>query len=870
MDIVAILIAGLLLIGVPIAAIVGATKASRLEREVFLLRRRLAMVEDTLDRMRENGAEPTEAPIEEPAAQHIEQEPPVEPIAAKPEPAPWTPAPMKKPSLVTEQALTERWLVWLGGLALALGGAFLVKYSAEQGLLGPAVRVTLGALIGMAAAPLGHWLSRREAATSSLPSQVPPALVGGGAAMVFSSVYAAYGLYGLMPPLVAFAALAATASATVLMSLGHGPFVALLGLVGAFAAPLLVSSTEPSAIGLFTYLVVISAGILALLRWRAWWWLAWAVLGGATGWTAIWLMTSWRVGDELILGLYLCALCGLFAAFRLGLPTIAVLAGRAEAPMVRRVVLAAAGVIALLALAVVHTADFSALALALPFVLGVGFLAFGSSDQEFDRLPWIGAAVAALVLAGWDLGPLSRPTDLLAPVLPGQTGRFAWSAAGFAALYGATGLLLVGRTARPGRWATVSAATPLVMLALAYWRLSPLGYSWAWAAGALALGAVLVAAAERLRRHEAALAAYAVGAVGALAMAATFGLEEAWLTVALAALPAGIAWVETHLPLAALRRVALLLAAVVLVRLALNPYVLHYPIGASGVLNWLIYGYGVPAIAFALAARTFRRSADDALVAVLEAGAIAFAVLLVSLEIRHLMAGGLNARGYSLTERSLHTIAWMAGAAVLFLAHARSGRQVPRVAGGVLLLAASFQAVLLQALFSNPLLTGVPVGERLLLNDLLLTFAAPAALYALHARLAPPLAPWVRPACAALGLGFSMLWATLEVRHGFAGERLTLGTVGQAEQWSYSVLWLVGGVTVLLGGLRLGSTGFRRAGLAMVLLVVAKVFLVDLSHTAGIWRALSFLGLGAALVGIGWLYRRFVRGEVGNDSSPAA
>jgi uncharacterized membrane protein len=411
----------------------------------------------------------------------------------------------------------------------------------------------------------------------------------------------------------------------------------------------------------------------------------------------------------------------------------------------------------------------------------------------------------------------------------------------------------------------MSAGAPLGLLVVSYWRLSPLGNVWAWALGALVVGVILLAAAERMARRrnaegiDGALAAYAVGTIGALAQAATFALEEAWLSVALAVLPVGIAWVDLRLRVPGLRAVALLFAATVLVRLALNPYILDYPIGGQAAFNWLLYGYGIPLVAFAVAARLFRRSADDLLVAVLEAGAIAFAVLLVSLEIRHLMAGSLSATGYPLTERSLHTAAWLAGSAVLFVAHARTGRPVPLRGGQILLMVASAQAVWLQAVLGNPLLTGEPVGEPIIFNQLLLTYATPAVLFAIHVRVAPLSPIWQRTVCAALALVFAFLWATLETRHAFVGGSLRIGPVGQAELWAYSVLYLLGGVAMLGGGIRFGSTALRRAGLAVVLLVVAKVFLVDMSQTTGIWRALSFLGLGAGLVGIGWLYRRFAR-----------
>jgi uncharacterized membrane protein len=49
-----------------------------------------------------------------------------------------------------EEILVGNWLVWLGGVALAMGGAFLVKLSIDYGLLTPAVRVALGVLFGLA------------------------------------------------------------------------------------------------------------------------------------------------------------------------------------------------------------------------------------------------------------------------------------------------------------------------------------------------------------------------------------------------------------------------------------------------------------------------------------------------------------------------------------------------------------------------------------------------------------------------------------------------------------------------------------------------------------------------------------------------
>ena len=55
-----------------------------------------------------------------------------------------------------EERFGTQWVVWVGGLALALGGFFLVRYSVQQGLIGPGVRVMLGALLASALIAVGE------------------------------------------------------------------------------------------------------------------------------------------------------------------------------------------------------------------------------------------------------------------------------------------------------------------------------------------------------------------------------------------------------------------------------------------------------------------------------------------------------------------------------------------------------------------------------------------------------------------------------------------------------------------------------------------------------------------------------------------
>jgi uncharacterized membrane protein len=104
----------------------------------------------------------------------------------------------------------------------------------------------------------------------------------------------------------------------------------------------------------------------------------------------------------------------------------------------------------------------------------------------------------------------------------------------------------------------------------------------------------------------------------------------------------------------------------------------------------------------------------------------------------------------------------------------------------------------------------------------------------------------------------ALMYLGLEVRTLFHGEILTRGATTDAEQYTYSAVWLVFGVLLLVAGFRLQSQPARLASAAVVALTIGKVFLVDMSGLTGIFRALSFIGLGAVLVGIGWIYQRML------------
>ncbi len=204
--------------------------------------------------------------------------------AAPPPPPP----PLPRPDRGFEETIGTRWVVWIGGLTLALGGFFMVRYSIEAGLLGPGVRTILGGVFALALLLAGEWTRRKESisAIEATPiANIPAILTAAGTAVAFATVYAAYALYGFLVPATAFILLGLVALGTLAAALLHGPALAGLGVAGAFATPILVSSGKPDFWALYIYLAIVTAAAFGLARIRLWRWLAVTTIVFALLWT---------------------------------------------------------------------------------------------------------------------------------------------------------------------------------------------------------------------------------------------------------------------------------------------------------------------------------------------------------------------------------------------------------------------------------------------------------------------------------------------------------------------------------------------------------------------------------------------------------
>ena len=797
-----------------------------------------------------------------------------------------TPPPLAEAQPGFEERVGTRWVVWLGGLTLALGGFFMVRYSIEAGLLGPGVRTLLGGAFALALLAAGEWTRRKEntSAIQALPiANIPAILTAAGTAVAFATVYAAYALYDFLAPATAFILLGLVALGTLAAALLHGRALAGLGIVAAFATPVLVSSEKPDFWALYIYLAVVTAAAFGLARIRLWRWLAVTTIVFALLWILPCLNFNPPVvgpfAFHVMSGFVLAALlvvCGLLfgppaeegriepissgslAAYLLGATMIVLASFHADAAIVVFAILVAATLI--FAWRAPSATGAVAGAAAFVFVVFAEWAVRGNPDM--------------LVLPGGPLpgiGPAATDSSVSLHLI---------TAAIFAAGFGVAGFLAQGRSASaiiPVVWSAAGVFTPLALLIALYARIAHLDRSIPFAILAVMLAAALAAATETLTRRDSrpglsiSVALFATGALGALALALTFALEKGWLTIALALMSTGAAWIAMQRPIPFLRSLSAILAGLVVLRIGYEPRIAGDAVGTTPIFNWLLWGYGVPALAFWAASYFLRRRGDDAPLRTVEAAAILFTVLLGFMEIRHAVNGGDVYRNTAgLTETALQICTALAMAIGLERLRIRTGGIVHNV-GAVLLTAFAGLAALFGLLFlDNPAIWHIAI-DREFINQILLGYAVPAVLalllsYAVAGRRSAAYANSIAAAALILALSY----VTLEIRRIYHGPVLTGGVTGGAEQYTYSIAWLAFGVVLLGIGIAFNSQRARLASAAVIALTIVKAFLIDMSTLTGVYRALSFMCLGLVLVAIGWLYQRVLFRRQRPPAAPVA
>jgi uncharacterized membrane protein len=161
---------------------------------------------------------------------------------------------------------------------------------------------------------------------------------------------------------------------------------------------------------------------------------------------------------------------------------------------------------------------------------------------------------------------------------------------------------------------------------------------------------------------------------------------------------------------------------------------------------------------------------------------------------------------------------------------------------------------------SNPVFTGRDIEGGTLFNGLLLGYVMPGVVAFALARQARAYGRTLLASAAGVAtIGFLFVYVTTQTRRAFHDADIGfLQSTTDAEFYAYSAVWLLLGIALLAYGLWRGSKEARIASAAFIVLTVLKVFFLDLAGLEGILRAMSFIGLGAVLIGIGLVYQKIV------------
>ena len=806
------------------------------------------------------------------------QTPPKKKPAPTSQPTASTPK-TQKPTQSLEEQIGARWAVWVGGIALALGGAFLIRYSIEAGFFGPGVRLAMAVAFGLILLGAGEFFRRRELAfpiAGVEDASIPPILTSAGIVTLYGSVYAAFALYGFIGSGAAFALMALIALIGLAAALLHGPYLAAIGFLGAYLTPLLASTGGGDIPSLYLYLVLTSVPVIILARVRRWHWLMLSVVVATLAWGFLVLVGS-ATTDVLTHALYISALAALFTGgLYQGLHKVVGKSEGDEEPDLP----ALASFLALSLLTYFHYITSSGastllITSGLLVVLQVG-------------LAWRWSAARAHLAVAACLGLLTLLSGPKVVEIVTELGTIAnWSVVSaygeqrstlmikallLGTLFLVPAIMAIRRLLTKAPlgavwWATAGTIVPISTLAIVYLVLNQSEPSILFATASLVLGVIYAYVARDLLEHRKSrglvTAIYIIAGLASAALAFTMLLDKGWLTVALALTTLGAAYTAQRLKVWQVAPTAAVFAGIVGFQLFLTPSIVGQDVGSFPIFNWLLWGYGVPAAAFFMGAIQLRK-VDGPLwpSKILDAISMIAMAVLVGLQIRHLMTGGsISLVKMGLAEASIQALMALALSIGYGRLSARVGNSLMRTGSLIIASIGLFMQVWWLGVLYNPVLTGDAVGEGSIFNLLTLGYLLPGLMVMWLARESVKLgrsANFISFAKIVAG-AFLFLWLNLVVRHMWHGNHIGGFHIPDGEFYTYSAVWLGCGISLLLAGIYLRKEILRKISGALIILAVIKIFIFDTAQLEGVLRALSFIGLGAILIAIALLYQRVLK-----------
>ncbi|MBK7601348.1 MAG: DUF2339 domain-containing protein [Acidobacteria bacterium] len=164
-----------------------------------------------------------------------------------------------------ESLIGGTWFNRIGIFAIVLGAGYFLREAFRRGWIGPQGRVMIGIAAGLGLLFAGEKIRSRGYKNYAY------GLSGGGISILYLTFFAAYDRYQLISQLMAFLLMSLVTAAAVLLAARYDALViAIIGLLGGFLTPYMVSSGVDNQSGLFTYIALLDAGVLAVAYFKQW------------------------------------------------------------------------------------------------------------------------------------------------------------------------------------------------------------------------------------------------------------------------------------------------------------------------------------------------------------------------------------------------------------------------------------------------------------------------------------------------------------------------------------------------------------------------------------------------------------------------
>jgi uncharacterized membrane protein len=201
------------------------------------------------------------------------------------------------------------WFNRIGVVAIIVGVGLFLKLAFEREWVGPAGRVLIGVALG------AGFLLGGERLRAKGYRHYAQGLSGGGIAILYLAFFAAFARYNLIGQGFAFLLMSGvTALAVVLAARYDALAIAVLGLIGGFLTPALLSTGVDNQAGLFSYVALLDLGVLAVAYFKQWRALNYLAFGATVLLTAAW-MIEWYAPEKLWTTVFFLTL--LFVVFAL-------------------------------------------------------------------------------------------------------------------------------------------------------------------------------------------------------------------------------------------------------------------------------------------------------------------------------------------------------------------------------------------------------------------------------------------------------------------------------------------------------------------------------------------------------------------------